>query len=63
MRSGELGELRYVYSHRLNLGKHRQDENALWSLGAHDVSVILRLAGEEPYECTAVGESYVKAGV
>ena len=61
--SGELGELRYVYSNRLNLGKHRQDENALWSLGAHDVSVILRLAGEEPYECSAVGESYVKPGV
>ena len=63
VRSGELGELRYVYSNRLNLGKHRQDENALWSLGAHDVSVILRLAGEEPFECTAVGESYVKRGV
>jgi predicted dehydrogenase len=61
--SGGLGELRYIYSNRLNLGKHRQDENALWSLGAHDVSVILRLAGEEPTECTAVGESYVKAGV
>jgi predicted dehydrogenase len=54
--SGELGELRYVYSNRLNLGKHRQDENALWSLGAHDVSVILRLAGEEPYTASAVGE-------
>jgi predicted dehydrogenase len=63
VRSGELGELRYIYSNRLNLGKHRQDENALWSLGAHDVSVILRLAGEEPFECTAVGESYVKRGV
>jgi predicted dehydrogenase len=63
VRSGELGDLHYLYSHRLNLGKHRQDENALWSLGAHDVSVILRLAGEEPYECTAVGESYVKDGV
>ena len=61
--SGELGDLRYVYSNRLNLGKHRQDENALWSLGAHDVSVILRLAGEEPYECSAVGECYVKPGV
>jgi predicted dehydrogenase len=61
--SGDLGELRYIYSNRLNLGKHRQDENALWSLGAHDVSVILRLAGEEPYECSAVGESYVKPGV
>jgi predicted dehydrogenase len=63
VQSGELGDLRYIYSNRLNLGKHRQDENALWSLGAHDVSVILRLADEEPFECTAVGESYVKPGV
>jgi predicted dehydrogenase len=63
VRSGELGDLRYIYSNRLNLGKHRQDENALWSLGAHDVSVILRLADEEPLECSAVGASYVQPGV
>ena len=63
VQSGELGDLRYIYSNRLNLGKHRQDENALWSLGAHDLSVVLMLAGEEPYEWTAMGESYVKAGV
>jgi predicted dehydrogenase len=61
--SGELGQVRYIYSNRLNLGQLRRDENALWSLGAHDVSVILRLAGEEPYECRAVGESYVNEGV
>ena len=61
--SGELGDVRYVYSNRLNLGQLRQDENALWSLGAHDVSVILRLAGEEPYDCRAVGESYMREGV
>jgi predicted dehydrogenase len=61
--SGDLGEVRYIYSNRLNLGKLRRDENALWSLGAHDVSVILRLAAEEPYECRAVGESYVNEGV
>jgi predicted dehydrogenase len=61
--TGELGEVRYIYSNRLNLGKLRRDENALWSLGAHDVSVILRLAAEEPYECRAVGESYVNEGV
>jgi predicted dehydrogenase len=61
--SGDLGELRYLYSNRLNLGKLRADENALWSLGAHDVSVLLRLADEEPYECRAVGESYVRDGV
>ena len=61
--AGELGEVRYIYSNRLNLGQLRRDENALWSLGAHDVSVILRLAAEEPYECRAVGESYVHEGV
>jgi predicted dehydrogenase len=60
---GELGELYYVYGNRLNLGKLRADENALWSLGAHDVSVILRLIGEEPEECVAHGRSYVRAGV
>jgi len=61
--SGELGELYYVYGNRLNLGKLRSDENALWSLGAHDVSVILHLIGEEPAECSAHGESYVREGV
>ena len=61
--SGDLGDIRYVYSNRLNLGVLRTTENALWSLGAHDVSVILRLAGEEPLECRAVGESYVHEGV
>ena len=60
---GELGEVRYIYGNRLNLGKLRADENALWSLGAHDVSVVLRLAGEEPFECHAHGESYMRAGV
>jgi predicted dehydrogenase len=57
--SGELGELYYLYGNRLNLGKLRTDENALWSLGAHDVSVVLSLAGEEPNEITARGESYM----
>ncbi len=61
--SGELGDVHYIYSNRLNLGKLRADENALWSLGAHDVSVVLHLAGEEPYELTAHGEAYVRPGV
>jgi predicted dehydrogenase len=60
---GELGALYYVYGNRLNLGKLRAEENALWSLGAHDVSVILHLIGEEPVECSAHGESYVRAPV
>ena len=62
--SGELGdEIYYIYGNRLNLGKLRADENALWSLGAHDVSVVLALAGEEPTEVVAHGEAYVRAGV
>ncbi|HYZ79927.1 MAG TPA: Gfo/Idh/MocA family oxidoreductase [Solirubrobacteraceae bacterium] len=61
--SGELGEIYYIYGNRLNLGKLRADENALWSLGAHDVSVVLYLADEEPIEVHANGESYVQPGV
>jgi len=62
-RSGELGDIHYIYSNRLNLGKLRADENALWSLGAHDVSVVLHLAGEEPSEVEARGESYMRPGI
>jgi predicted dehydrogenase len=61
--SGELGDLLYVYSNRVNLGQVRQDENALWSLGAHDVSVLLHLLEEEPVEALAHGESFVRPGV
>jgi predicted dehydrogenase len=62
--SGELGDrIYYIYGNRLNLGKLRADENALWSLGAHDISVVLLLAGEEPSEVVAHGESYVREGV
>jgi predicted dehydrogenase len=61
--AGELGSLYYLYGNRLNLGKLRSDENALWSLGAHDVSVVLHLLDEEPVECVAHGESYVRDGV
>jgi predicted dehydrogenase len=61
--SDELGGLYYIYGNRLNLGKLRADENALWSLGAHDVSVALHLIGEEPQECLAHGASYVREGV
>jgi predicted dehydrogenase len=61
---GQLGDrIFYIYGNRLNLGKLRADENALWSLGAHDVSVVLHLAGEEPQEAVAHGQSYVRDGI
>jgi predicted dehydrogenase len=61
--AGELGEVRYVYGNRQNLGTIRGDENALWSLGVHDLSVILHLLDEEPVELSARGESFLKEGV
>jgi predicted dehydrogenase len=62
--AGELGDrIYYIYGNRLNLGKLRADENALWSLGAHDVSVVLHLAQEDPVEVVAHGQSYVRENV
>jgi predicted dehydrogenase len=61
--SGELGDIHYIYGNRLNLGQLRAEENALWSLGAHDISVLLHLAEEEPYELNARGESYMREGI
>jgi predicted dehydrogenase len=61
--AGELGEILYLYGNRQNLGQIRKDENALWSLGAHDLSVILHLVGEEPTELWARGESFHNEGV
>jgi predicted dehydrogenase len=64
VRGGELGDIHYIYGNRLNLGQLRAEENALWSLGAHDISVVLHLAGdEEPYEFSARGESYMRPGI
>lgn len=61
--SGELGDVLYAYSNRLNLGQFRRDENALWSLGVHDVATLMFLLGDTPIEVGARGESYVHDGV
>jgi predicted dehydrogenase len=61
--SGELGEVLCVYGNRQNLGRIRRDENALWSLGVHDLSVILYLIGEEIVEATAHGHAFLTPGV
>ncbi|HOT23770.1 MAG TPA: Gfo/Idh/MocA family oxidoreductase [Thermoleophilia bacterium] len=61
--AGELGRVFYAYANRLNLGKVRKDENALWSLGPHDISVINYLTGEEPEEVSARGECYLQDDV
>jgi predicted dehydrogenase len=61
--AGELGKVFYVYANRLNLGKVRTDENALWSLAPHDISVLNYLIGEEPEEVSARGECYLQDDV
>ncbi|WP_217914194.1 Gfo/Idh/MocA family protein [Miltoncostaea marina] len=60
---GSLGRIFYLYGNRQNLGIVRPDENALWSLGPHDISVMLHLVGERPVEVAASGESYLQPGV
>jgi predicted dehydrogenase len=60
---GDLGELRYLYSQRLNLGQVRQQENALWSLAPHDIAVASFLLGAAPLWVAAVGQSYLTEGV
>lgn len=60
---GVLGKLRYIVSNRLNLGKIRTEESALWSFAPHDVSVILRLVGESPFEVVATGGCYITPNV
>ncbi len=61
--SGDLGQINYIYSNRLNFGKVRTEENALWSFAPHDVAVILRLMGESPVEASATGGSYLTQGL
>jgi len=61
--AGELGEVACVYGNRQNLGVIRSNENALWSLGVHDLSVILWLIGEDPIEVTAHGRDFLNKGV
>ena len=61
--AGELGDPYYLYSERLNLGRIRSDENALWSLAPHDISIILYLLGEEPIDVAARGAAYIRPDV
>lgn len=63
LESGTIGDLYYLYSQRLNLGKIRKSENAFWTFAPHDISVALYLIGEAPVSVSARGESYIQEGV
>jgi len=63
VRGGTIGEIRYIYANRLNLGRVRTEENVLWSLAPHDFSLIFSLAGKEPLRVAAFGGAYLRKNV
>ncbi len=63
IRAGELGQIQYIYSSRLNLGKLRTEENILWSFAPHDISAILYLLDESPVRVSSHGGSYLNSHI
>jgi UDP-2-acetamido-3-amino-2,3-dideoxy-glucuronate N-acetyltransferase len=61
--AGVLGQIRYIYSNRLSLGRFRREENILWSFAPHDISVILGLVGEMPESVCAQGGNYLHSRI
>ena len=60
---GDLGEIRYVCSRRLNLGLFQKDINVAWDLAPHDISIILYIMGEEPKTVNCRGEAHITPGI
>jgi UDP-2-acetamido-3-amino-2,3-dideoxy-glucuronate N-acetyltransferase len=63
VQEGQLGKLEYIYSNRLNMGKVRREENALWSFAPHDLSVILLLTKQMPIQVAATGGTYLQPNI
>jgi len=61
--AGEIGDVYYVYSQRLNLGQVRHDVNAMWNFAPHDLSIMCHWFGTEPTNLTARGHSYIQPGI
>lgn len=61
VKAGEIGEIYGLYGRRTNLGVIRTEENVLWSLGPHDISVMISLMGVSPVQVAAQGGAYVQA--
>ena len=59
IQDGALGQINYLYSNRLNIGKIRTEENILWSFAPHDISVMLALLNETPNRVTCQGGAYL----
>jgi len=63
MEAGELGQIYYIYSNRVNLGRVQSDINALWSIAPHDISILLYLLGSMPESVCAHGGTFLNGVV
>lgn len=61
--AGDIGDIRYINSRRLNLGLFQKDINVAWDLAPHDISIILQILGESPIAVNCQGNAHVTAGV
>jgi predicted dehydrogenase len=61
--SGELGEIYYISTSRVNLGIFQEDINVIWDLAPHDVSIMNYVLGSRPESVSAVGHSYIRPGI
>ena len=63
IKGGDLGEVYYIYSQRLNLGQVRRDVNVFWNLAPHDISIVLCWLEEEPESVSAKGVTVLQKGI
>jgi predicted dehydrogenase len=63
VKNGDLGELRYINSRRLNLGLFQKDINVAWDLAPHDIAIILHILGEAPLTVNCQGNAHVTPGI
>mgnify|MGYP000323086473 FL=1 len=61
--NGDIGDLQYVYSNRLNLGKVRTEENVFWSLAPHDIAIFQYLTDSIPKTINATGSTFLQKGI
>lgn len=61
--SGDIGEIRYINSQRLNLGLFQKDINVVWDLAPHDISIILYLLGRTPDSVNCQGNAHITPGI
>jgi predicted dehydrogenase len=63
VQAGDIGEIRYINSRRLNLGLFQKDINVAWDLAPHDISIILHVLGELPQTVNCQGNAHVTPGI